>query len=75
MTGMTGLVTELKKAGVKVVLLSPGCIDPDKRKGDNTYNETLAKYAVRLGAKDFLMKPVMPDTLLATLEKALKQSC
>ena len=37
--------------------------------------QVMAKYAVRLGAKDFLMKPVMPDTLLATLEKALKQSC
>ena len=32
----------------------------------------MAKCAVRLGARDFLMKPVKPDTLLATLEKMLK---
>ncbi len=47
MTGMTGLVTELKKAGVKVVLLSPSCVDLDRRaafKGKNwTYNDTLGK--------------------------------
>ena len=45
MRGMTGLVANLKGQGVTVVLLTPGCIDPDKRKEGNVYNETLTRYA------------------------------
>lgn len=47
MTGMTGLVDELTKAKVKIVLLTPGCIDPDKstKAGMEVYNDTLTRYA------------------------------
>jgi len=40
-TGMSGLVSELKKAGVKVVLLTPGCVDPDRNPDLKGYNDTL----------------------------------
>lgn len=42
MTGMTGLVAELKKAGVKVVLLTPGCVHSSRLA---SYNDTLALFA------------------------------
>jgi lysophospholipase L1-like esterase len=45
MKGMTGLVTELKKANVRVVLLGPGCVDTDRRPPGPNYNETLSKYS------------------------------
>ena len=47
MKGMTGLVTELKKANVRVILLGPGCVDNNNRHdppGVN-YNDTLGKYS------------------------------
>jgi two-component system chemotaxis response regulator CheY len=33
--------------------------------------QTVMVQAMRLGAKDFLTKPVVPDRLVATLEKVL----
>ncbi len=47
MKGMTGLVAELKKANVRVVLLGPGCIDPDQqpRLKEQNYNDTLSRYS------------------------------
>lgn len=58
--GMTGLVDGFKKAGVKVILLTPNCVDPDRdklsriKKENWTYNETLAqlsKEVVKLAAE------------------------
>ncbi len=43
MTGMTGLVTELKKARAKVVLLTPGCVQA--RNPASRYNATLGLFA------------------------------
>ncbi|MCE5199519.1 MAG: SGNH/GDSL hydrolase family protein [Armatimonadota bacterium] len=57
MTGMKGLVSELKAAGVKVVLLTPGCVDPDRNGSLKNYNNTLAlfgKGVVELAAKERL---------------------
>ncbi|MCL5102617.1 MAG: GDSL-type esterase/lipase family protein [Armatimonadetes bacterium] len=54
MTGMVGLVSELKKADVKVVLLTPGCVDPDRK----PYNDTLALFAD--GTKDLAAKQRLP---------------
>ena len=49
MTGITGLKQELKNAGAKVVLLTPGCVDLDRRPNlhgeDWNYNQTLGRYA------------------------------
>jgi hypothetical protein len=47
MKGMTGMVTELKKANVRVVLLGPGCVDVDQRPSlkDANYNDTLGRYS------------------------------
>ena len=47
MKGMTGLVAELKKANVRVILLGPGCVDPDRRHDPAgvDYNDTLGKYS------------------------------
>lgn len=47
MRGMAGLVAELKKANVRVVLLGPGSVDPERRemlKGVD-YNDTLSRYS------------------------------
>jgi len=46
MEGMKGLVTEIKRAGAQVVLLTPGCVDGDKNPGiKEFYNDTLADFA------------------------------
>jgi lysophospholipase L1-like esterase len=47
MKGMTGLVAELKKANVRVILLGPGCIDPDQAANlkEQNYNDTLGRYS------------------------------
>jgi len=62
LTSMTGLVAKLKEVGVKVILLTPGCVDTDKRpsaKGDDwTYNDTLAKYGD--GVKELATKENQP---------------
>lgn len=54
MTGMAGLVSELQKAGVKVVLLTPGCVDIDqnpKLNGDDwNYNDTLDRWGAGIKA-------------------------
>lgn len=55
--GMNGLVTELKKAGVKVVLLTPGSVDPDRNPDLSGYNDTLealGKYVQELAQKENL---------------------
>lgn len=45
MKGMKRLVQDLKKAKVKVVLLTPGCVDPDRNEPlRQYYNDTLAKF-------------------------------
>lgn len=56
MRGMTGLVAELKKANVRVILLGPGCVDPDQqpRLKEQNYNDTLGKYSQ--GCKDLAEK-------------------
>jgi lysophospholipase L1-like esterase len=43
--GMACLAAELKKAGVKTVLLTPGCIDADRTQGAEAYNVTLTRFA------------------------------
>lgn len=43
--GMTDLVAALRKAGVRVVVLTPGCVDPHDKDGLKVYNTTLGKYA------------------------------
>lgn len=58
MKGMTGLVSELKKANVQVVLLTPGCVDPDKRQNGDVYNATLTKFAA--GVKELAAKEKLP---------------
>lgn len=50
MDGMSGLVSALKKAGVQVVLLTPGCVDPDQPNWNPhermaVFNPNLAKLA------------------------------
>ncbi|MHB1462163.1 MAG: SGNH/GDSL hydrolase family protein [Armatimonadota bacterium] len=55
MNGMKKIVQQLKQAKVKVVLLTPGCVDVDKQEGLRLfYNETLAKFGegVQQLAKD-----------------------
>ena len=55
--GMSGLVSELKKAGVRVVLLTPGCVDPDRNPDLAGYNNTLealGKYVQELARKENL---------------------
>lgn len=59
MAGMTTIVERLTQAGVKVVLLTPGCVDPDrsKRPGTEVYNDTLSRYSkgvLELAAKNNL---------------------
>jgi lysophospholipase L1-like esterase len=64
MTAMTSLVAELKKAGVKVVLLTPGCVHPEQAKGwvsaerMRPYNDTLALYAK--GVEDLAARENLP---------------
>lgn len=50
MDGMTGLVARLKGAGVKVVLLPPGVVDPDRKNWNApermaVYNPTLTRFS------------------------------
>ncbi len=55
MNGMKKIVQQLKQAKVKVVLLTPGCVDVDKQEGLRLfYNETLAMFGegVQQLAKD-----------------------
>ncbi len=56
MKGMTGLVAELKKANARVILLGPGCIDPDQqpRLKEQNYNDTLGRYSA--GCKELAEK-------------------
>ena len=54
MKGMTGLVAELKKANVRVILLGPGCVDNDRRGPGANYNDTLGKYSA--GCKELADK-------------------
>ncbi len=42
---MKSIVFRLKEAGVRVVLLTPGCVDPDARSALKNYNDTLARFA------------------------------
>lgn len=63
MKGMSGLVSELKAYGARVVLLTPGCVDPDKNGcyiNVNLigYNDTLARYAD--GVKDLAANERLP---------------
>ncbi len=50
MDGMTGLIRRLKAAGVQVVLLTPGCVDPYRKswlapEKLSVYNSTLVHFA------------------------------
>ena len=58
MAGMHGLVSELKKARVKVVLLTVGCVDPDRNAGLQGYNDTLA--ALAKGVKELAVSEKLP---------------
>jgi lysophospholipase L1-like esterase len=54
---MTDLVATLKKAGVRVVLLTPGCVDPRDKEWLKGYNDTLGKFAdglMKLGHDEHL---------------------
>lgn len=42
---MKSIISELKKAGVKVVVLTPGCVDPDANPDKRGYNDTLERFA------------------------------
>ncbi len=57
-TAQKGLVAALKKAGVKVVFLTPGCVDPDKNEALAFYNDTLEKFAN--GVKDLAAQENIP---------------
>ena len=52
LNNMSNMVAQLRAAQVKVVLLTPGCIDPDQnpRLKACNYNETLARFAAGLKA-------------------------
>ena len=55
MTGMTGMVTQLKKAGVRVILLTPGFLDTDRVEPRmRIYNDTLGRFGQ--GVKDLAEK-------------------
>jgi len=72
MNGMTNLVAQLKVAHVKVVLLTPGCVDPDRRpdlKACN-YNNTLARLAA--GVKELAAKENLPVFDILRLSRATK---
>lgn len=45
MAGMTRLVKGLKDAGVRVVVLTPGCVDPDRDQSLRAYDAVMARYA------------------------------
>lgn len=42
---LTALVEAIQKAGARVVVFTPGCIDPDGAKGMEAYNDTLESLA------------------------------
>jgi lysophospholipase L1-like esterase len=67
MAGMSGLVARLKAAGVQIVLLTPGCVDPDHRDRANglLYNQTLTRYAQ--GIKELAARESLPVGDLNTL--------
>ena len=74
---MTVLVAELKKAGSRVVLLTPGCVDPDRAPGwmdGNVYNATLTRYAA--GVKDLAAARGLPvydiDALMLDVQARAK---
>ncbi|MHB9035416.1 MAG: SGNH/GDSL hydrolase family protein [Armatimonadota bacterium] len=61
--GLSGIVSQLKASGARVVLLTPGCVDPDKNGcylnvDLNGYNETLALFAD--GVEDLAEKERLP---------------
>lgn len=63
--GMAGLVTQLTNAGVRVILLTPGCVDPDKRLNGLLYNETLKRFA--RGVKEIAAQRGLPISDLYSL--------
>jgi lysophospholipase L1-like esterase len=64
-TGMQAIISLLKKANVKVVLLTPGCIDEDQRDYLKGYNDTLRKFAD--GILDLAKKDGLPVYNIHTL--------
>jgi len=62
MSGMRGIIAKLQQANVRVVLLTPGCSDPDQyaplRDSDWDYNATLGKLAA--GAKELAARGPLP---------------
>ncbi len=50
MAAMTRLVTTLKQAGVQVVLLTPSCVDPQRKAALKPYNDTLMRFALGITA-------------------------
>ncbi len=59
LAGMSGLVAALKMAGVKPVLLTPGCVDLDRQPGyARDYNATLGRYAE--GVKELAREQDVP---------------
>lgn len=55
---MKSIISELKKAGVKVVLLTPGCVDEDGGERFKGYNNTLERFAN--GIKELAVKENLP---------------
>ncbi len=80
-TAMEGIVRELKRAGVRVVLLTPGCVDPDHDKYQwlktptGTYNDTLAqltKEVLDLAARENVPVHNLHALMLDVLTRAKK---
>ena len=68
MAAMTVLLADLRRAGAKVVLLTPGPVDPDRGDdpaGMRVYNETLACYAQ--GVKELARAKGLPVYDIHTL--------
>lgn len=63
--GMIGLVTQLTNASIRVILLTPGCIDPDKRLNGLLYNDTLKRFAG--GVKEIAAQRGLPVSDLYSL--------
>ncbi len=76
LTAMTGIVDALKKENIRVVLLSPGCVDPERRVNGLEYNATLAKFTAALkGLADKEQVPFFDlNALMLSVQTRAKQA-
>jgi lysophospholipase L1-like esterase len=72
---MQGITAALKKENIRVVLLTPACVDPERRSGGQEYNATLIKFAAAL--KGWAEKEGVPcfdlNTLMLAVQARAKQ--